>query len=264
VSQFGVARTSFNARLAFDDPFGHDGARRPVVCLHGSSFGGGTWRPCLPIIGATGRYRPITFDQPGHGSSTGTVCRSVDELGLNLEALVRTLGLPKPFALVGHSLGGAVGQWYQQHHPDDVAALGLISTSPGFTVDGPTFARWKADGLEYPEARLDAIVSPDADRATRARVMDARAATTLDALHGDLDAIAGWQNPDWLAIDVPVLVMTADADTPAIQDYARRWADGLPRSTFASIPRAGHMMPIEQPDLTAGVIVEWLDHVLEA
>ncbi len=97
---------------------------------------------------------------------------------------------------------------------------------------------------------------------TRGRVMAARGRHTLDALHGDLDAIAGWQNPDWLAIEVPVLVMTADADTPAIQDYARRWADGLPRATFASIPRAGHMMPIEQPELTAGVIVEWLDHVM--
>jgi pimeloyl-ACP methyl ester carboxylesterase len=94
--------------------------------------------------------------------------------------------------------------------------------------------------------------------------MAARAETTLDALHGDLDAIAGWRNPGWLAIEVPVLVVTADADTPAIQDYARRWSDGLPRAVFASIPRAGHMMPIEQPELTAAVIVEWLDHVLEA
>jgi pimeloyl-ACP methyl ester carboxylesterase len=264
VTQSSVARAFFNAMLGFDDPFREDDTRLPVVCLHGSSFGRGTWQPCLPTIGANGRYRPITFDQPGHGSSTGTVCRSVDELGANLEAAVRSLQLTKPFTLVGHSLGGAVAQWYQQQHPGDVAALGLVSTSPGFTVDADTLARWKADGLEYPEERLDAIVSPQADAATRARVMAARAETTLDALHGDLDAIAGWQNPAWLDIDIPVLVVTAEADTPAIQNYARRWADGLPRATFASIPRAGHMMPIEQPELTAGVIVEWLDHVLEA
>jgi pimeloyl-ACP methyl ester carboxylesterase len=55
--------------------------------------------------------------------------------------------------------------------------------------------------------------------------------------------------------------MTADADTAAIQDYARRWADGLPRATFASIPRAGHMMPIEQPELTSQVILDWLDAI---
>ena len=265
VTHFGVARIAVvDGEVAYDDPFGDEPDRVPVVCVHGSSFGRGTWQPCLPILGATGRYRPIAFDQPGHGESSAPVCRSVPELGANLARFVDALDLRRPCALLGHSLGGAVGQWYQQHHPDHVVALGLVSTSPGFTVDAETLARWKADGLDYPVERLDAIVSPDADAATRRRVMAARADTTMDALHGDLDAIAGWQNPGWLAIEVPVLVVTADADTPAIQDYARRWADGLPRATFASIPRAGHMMPIEQPELTAGVILEWLDHELRS
>jgi 3-oxoadipate enol-lactonase len=251
--------------IAYDDP-GADDADGPtvVLCVHGSSFGRGTWQPCLPELAASGRFRPIALDQPGHGDSTGPACRSVEELGTNVAGFVDALELPRPFVYVGHSLGGAVGQWYQQHRPDDVVALGLVSTSPGFTVDADTLARWKADGLEYPAERLDAIVSPRADDATRARVMAARAATTLDALHGDLDAIAGWQNPAWLDIAVPVLVVTADADTPAIQDYAYRWADGLAGATFASIPHAGHMMPIEQPELTARVILEWLDDVLEA
>jgi len=263
VAQSGVARIQVGERvIAYDDPCAPDVGRVVVLCVHGSSFGRGTWQPCLPALAATGRYRPIALDQPGHGESSGPACRSVEDLGANVGAFVDALALPRPLVYLGHSLGGAVGQWYQQHHPEDVCALGLISTSPGFTVDAPTLARWKADGLEYPEARLDAIVSPEADAATRARVMAARAATMLDALHGDLDAIAGWQNPGWLRIDVPALVVTADADTPSIQDFARRWADGLPRATFASIPRAGHMMPIEQPALTAGVIVEWLDRVL--
>jgi len=235
-----------------------------LLCVHGSSFGRGTWQPCLPTLAATGRYRPIALDQPGHGESSGPACRSVAELGANVAAFVDALELARPLVYLGHSLGGAVGQWVQQQRPSDVRALGLVSTSPGFTVDDDTLARWKADGLDYPAARLDAIVSPETDEPARARVLAARAATTLQALHGDLDAIAAWQNPAWLDIDVPVLVVTADADTPAIQDFARRWAEGLPRATFASIPRAGHMMPIEQPELTAGVILDWLDEVLEA
>ena len=266
MTQSGVARIKVGDReIAYDDPCAHDAdGRVALVCVHGSSFGRGTWQPCLPALASTGRYRPIALDQPGHGGSSGPACRAVDELGTTVSGFVDALDVPRPFVYLGHSLGGAVGQWYQQQHPEDVAALGLISTSPGFTVDAETLARWKADGLDYPVERLEAIVSPAADAETRARVMAARADTTIDALHGDLDAIAGWQNPGWLAIDIPVLVVTADADTPAIQDYARRWADGLPRATFASIPTAGHMMPIEQPELTAGVIVEWLDAVLEA
>ena len=264
MTQSTVPRIHVGPReIAYDDPCADDADGRVVVlCVHGSSFGRGTWQPCLPALAATGRYRPIALDQPGHGESSGPVCRSVAELGANVAEFVDALALARPFVYLGHSLGGAVGQWYQQHRGDDVAALGLVSTSPSFTVDAETLARWKDDGLDYPIERLDAILSPEADGATRARVMAARAATTRDALHGDLDAIAGWENPAWLDIDIPVLVVTADADTQAIQDYARQWADGLQRATFASIPRAGHMMPIEQPELTAGVIVEWLDGVL--
>jgi pimeloyl-ACP methyl ester carboxylesterase len=249
--------------IAYDDPVAGDRARTVVLCVHGSSFGRGTWQPCLPFLAATGRYRPIAIDQPGHGESSGPACRSVAALGTVLTEFVDALDLPRPFALLGHSLGGALAQWYVQTRPDDVCALGLISTSPGFTVDAPTIARWKADGLAFSAERLDAIVSPHADAATRDRVMDARAETALDALHGDLDAIAGWDNPTWREIAVPTLVMTADADSPAIQEFADRWAAALPRGTFASIPRAGHMMPIEQPELTAAVIVDWLDNAVD-
>src|SRR5262249_19127451 len=159
--------------IGYDDPCADDADGRTVLlCVHGSSFGRGTWQPCLPVLAATGRYRPIALDQPGHGESSGPACRSVEDLGANVAGFVDALDLPRPLVYLGHSLGGAVGQWYQQRCPDDVAAVGLISTSPGFTVDAETLARWKADGLDYPAERLDAIVFPGADAATRARVMD--------------------------------------------------------------------------------------------
>jgi len=257
-----MPRIPVGARVVeYDDPWSHDPTRLPVLCVHGSSFGRGTWQPCLGGIGASGAYRPIAFDQPGHGGSTGPVCRSVEELGAHLAAVADALALRRPFVLLGHSLGGAVAQWYQRHHPDAVAALGLVSTTPQFTVTPDTLAAWKAEGTGFSAARLDAIVAPTASVATRRRVLAARAATTLAALHGDLDAIAGWRNPDWLAIPVPTLVVTADADTPAIRAHAREWAVGLAHGTLASIPSAGHMMPIEQPAATARAIVEWLDAV---
>lgn len=248
--------------VEYDDPWGGDAARLPVVCVHGSSFGRGTWQPCLPWLAASGAYRPIAVDQPGHGGSSGPACRSVDELGTHLGGVVDALGLGRPFALMGHSLGGAVAQWYQRRWPADVCALGLVSTTPQFTVTAAALTAWKAEGTGFSEARLDAIVSPAASAGTRLRVLAARADTTLEALHGDLDAIAGWANPDWLTIPVPTLVVTADADTPAIREYARRWVDGLPDGALAEIEGAGHMMPVEQPEATARAIVAWLDGVL--
>jgi pimeloyl-ACP methyl ester carboxylesterase len=263
VAHFDVPRIRVGAReVAYDDPRAGEPGRLPVLCVHGSSFGRGTWQPCLPWIGALGPYRPLTLDQPGHGGSSGPACTSVEELGTHLAGFVAALDLRRPFALIGHSLGGAVAQWYQRAHPDDVVALGLVSTTPQFTVPPGTLDAWKAAGAEFSRDRLDAIVSPGTTSDVRARVLAARSETTLEALHGDLDAIAGWTNPDWLTIPVPTLVVTADADTPSIQEYARRWVAGLDHGTLASIPDAGHMMPIEQPEATARVIVEWLGAVV--
>lgn len=258
-----VARIRVGEReVEYDDPWAGDVARLPVVCVHGSSFGRGTWQHCLPWLGASGRYRPVVFDQPGHGGSTGPVCHSVEELTTHLGGLVEALGLARPFVVVGHSLGGAVAQRYQRDRPDDVAALGLVSTTPRFGVGPDTLAGWRAEGTDFSDARLDAIVSPDASVGTRLRVLAARADTTEEALHGDLDAIAGWDNPGWLAIEVPTLVVTADADTPTIRAVASDWVAGLPAGALAVIDGAGHMMPIERPEATAHAIVGWLDGVV--
>jgi pimeloyl-ACP methyl ester carboxylesterase len=243
---------------AADTPDGPRGW--PVVLVHGSSFGRGTWEHCLPALAASGRYRPIAYDAPEHGGSSGPPAPSVAELAAVLGGLVDALDLPRPFALVGHSLGGAVAQRYAADNPSDVAALGLVSTSPRFTVDGETLARWKADGLAYPRERLRAIIGPGADDEVEQRVLAARAATTLAGLHADLDAIAGWDGlADSLAYAVPTLVIAGEHDAPAMVEHARRWAAGLGDVTVATIPGTGHMMTIERPDLTAAAIVDWLD-----
>jgi pimeloyl-ACP methyl ester carboxylesterase len=153
-----------------------------------------------------------------------------------------------------------VAQRFLAERPADVAALGLVSTSPRFTVDADTLARWKADGLTYPRERLRAIVAPGADAAVEARVLAARAETTLAGLHADLDALAGWDGRfASLAIPVPTLVIVGEFDAPAMVEHAHRWGAGLARATVAVIADTGHMMTIERPAATAAAIVDWLD-----
>ena len=78
-------------RIAYEDPAGPAGNRLPVVLIHGSSVHRAIWAPVVEAL--TDAYRPISFDQPGHGGSSLPAAASVDALVDVLEALLAALGI---------------------------------------------------------------------------------------------------------------------------------------------------------------------------
>lgn len=98
-------------------------------------FDGGIAAPC-------GEYRElqdriastttvVTYDRAGYGpSEAGPLPRDsrteVDEL----RALLSGLGVPGPYVLVGHSLGGLNVEVYADLHPDEVAGMVLLDPPP--------------------------------------------------------------------------------------------------------------------------------------
>jgi pimeloyl-ACP methyl ester carboxylesterase len=100
----------------------------PVVLIHGSMGSLHMWEGWVREL--QGRARLITLDLPGHGL-TGTWAR--DEYTIEaytdfIEVLVDTLKLER-FALVGHSMGGAVAWSFAATRPDRVSQLVLVDAS---------------------------------------------------------------------------------------------------------------------------------------
>jgi pimeloyl-ACP methyl ester carboxylesterase len=86
----------------------------------------------------------VIYDRAGYGGSeTGPVPRDSARESDELRALLDALAVPRPFALVGHSLGGLNAQVYASRYPDDVAGLVLL--------DPPPLAWTLGEG--YPELR---------------------------------------------------------------------------------------------------------------
>ena len=54
--------------------------------------------------------------------------RSLDDMAADLDALVTAAGIPGPYVLVGHSLGGLVVHLFAQQHPDDTAGVVFVDT----------------------------------------------------------------------------------------------------------------------------------------
>jgi len=88
----------------------------------GYGLASGRWREAQAAIARTNRV--CSYDRQGVGRSDvrpDDVDRTPAE---GLHALLRAIGLPPPYVLAGHSLGGAFITAYAGRYPDD--AVGLV------------------------------------------------------------------------------------------------------------------------------------------
>ena len=73
----------------------------------------------------------ITYDRAGYGSSeAGPLPRDSRREAGELRAMLATLNIPRPYILVGHSLGGLNVEVYAGLHPEDIAGMVLLDPPP--------------------------------------------------------------------------------------------------------------------------------------
>ncbi|SED58935.1 Pimeloyl-ACP methyl ester carboxylesterase [Streptomyces sp. 2112.3] len=142
------------------------GGRR--LMLHRSGSGGPTvvFLPGAGLVGLDylnthNRVAELTtsvlYDRAGTGwSEEVELPRSAAEVTGELRDLLRTAGVPTPYVLVGHSLGGAYARRYAQRFPDEVAGLLLLDPFHEDLLDhAPQEVREKLEQLhqqDLPEA----------------------------------------------------------------------------------------------------------------
>lgn len=94
---------------------------RPTVYLHGWGLHGGVWQDVLARLGGQAP------DLPGYGDCPPLTPYTAETLADEVAA-----GLEAPVNLVGWSMGGMVALALAARHPDKVAQLVLVGTSPAF------------------------------------------------------------------------------------------------------------------------------------
>lgn len=101
------------------------GQSGPTVVLESGLGGGLGWEKVRSGIG--GFARTITYDRAGFGNSEpGPQPRTAQQIALELHTALRHAGLPPPYVLVGHSMGGPYVRVYAALYPDEVSGLVLV------------------------------------------------------------------------------------------------------------------------------------------
>lgn len=250
--------------------------RVPVVLLHALPLHASMWRAQERELAALG-VPVIAFDQRGFGrSSLGDAAPSLDVVA---DDLVRALDARKldRIVLVGSSMGGYVAMALLRRHPDRVAGLALLAAratadAPAAVAGRETFAAAILD--DRSRGALIAETTPALVGATTRHQRPAVLARVLeDATAADPRAVAWAQRaiaarPDSVdvlrAARVPAIVIAGDEDQLVRLEEAQLAASALPRVRLIRIPDAGHLPPLETPEVVTSALVELLRDVNRA
>ncbi len=103
------------------------GTGAPTVVLE-AGWGWGRWAWDWIVAGVAALTQVVTYDRAGVGESdpVSPAPRGAKHMADDLAALLTTAGLPGPYIVEGHSLGGLIARVFTRDHPDQVAGMVLI------------------------------------------------------------------------------------------------------------------------------------------
>jgi len=240
-----------------------------VVLSHCWTGSRALWEPVAARLVAAGR-RVVLYDQRGHGASgMGPGAPTVDMLGDDLAAVLEAVDAHDA-VLAGHSMGGMTLQALALGHPDVVAArvrAMVLAGTAGFGVAaGPLAVPVRfVTGHGGVDRLMAGRLGPALSRGSVGRhPRQAHLVATRDAwlsLPPDVrrQFLLGMQAMDFraglAAVAVPTTVVVGRRDLLTPPRLGRALAAAIPGARLVEVPGAGHMLPLEEPDLLAELIL---------
>ena len=280
-------------------------AELTVVLVHGFALDRRTWhfqRRFLAELGHGGRggpaVRQVIYDQRSHGRSERAHRASctIEQLGHDLDAVLRALAPDGPLVLVGHSMGGMTIMALAEQQPDlfadRVLGVAFLATSaaevarrglPGTFLSGRNpvtrglglVAGWQPLLVEgarrvghdliwaltrrfsYGDRRIDPARVDLVDSMISANAVDALT-DFVDTL-GTHDRIAALP----ALAGCEVLVAAGDADALIPFRHSEVIAAELPGATLVRLPGVGHMPMLEQPEVIDAALADLITRSAE-
>ena len=236
------------------------GLRLPVVLIHGA---GGIHLHWPPEIRRMPGYRVFALDLPGHGKSGGRGYQSISAYAQVVLEWLGVIGVHRA-VFIGHSMGSAIAINLALDHSTHVMGLVLIGGGARLRV-----APALLDGASSPTTfhrTVEMIVSWSFSEKTPVRLVELAAQrmgeTRPSVLHGDFLACDSFDEMERIAqIRKPILVLCGNEDRMTPLRYSQFLANNIPDAVLKSIPDAGHMVMLEQPQAVTKALMDFLSGI---
>src|SRR5699024_9294295 len=113
-----------------------------IVLLHGFTGSMKTWEPFIEKWRKD--FSILTIDLPGHGETTISSGRTMEQFANDLKTMLDRLKIAQ-FHLFGYSLGGHTALSFAKYYPEMIQSIILQSASPGLPTMRERLARCRND-----------------------------------------------------------------------------------------------------------------------
>jgi pimeloyl-ACP methyl ester carboxylesterase len=224
-----------------------------LLLIPGLAGNAAMWREQLPALAP---WQPFVTDVHAREDSIETMASAL---------LSQHAG---PLVLCGTSMGGMIAMEAARQAPERVAGLALLGTdarpdAPEMIALREAAIEWFAQGRvrEVIEPNVAFAFHPDNAAALSAAYLDFVLAAGAEQLIRQNRAVIARPDarPHLPRLRCPVLVMCGEADQLTPPERSREIASLVPHARLVLVPRCGHLLTMERPEVVNAALREWLE-----
>jgi pimeloyl-ACP methyl ester carboxylesterase len=228
--------------------------------------------------------RVCTYDRAGYGwSESGSRPPTVEQFAKELHTLLQNAGIPGPYVLVGHSLGGFTVRVFVHEYVADVAGVVLVESMtprqarPSATDTPPAATRSSGFSILTFPARIGLVrlfagplglksgLPPEVQPAYTAFSVTPRSfQTILDEGVGMPESLIQADTVKTFG-DIPLIVLTGKLNTTpkSWQEWQTELLQLSSNSQQLFAEHSGHNIQLEQPEAAVAAIIQMVQQVPE-
>jgi len=247
----------------------HAGAGELLVLMHGIGGHRTNWTEQVAVFSE--HFHTVSWDARGYGDSDdyeGPL--DFGDFARDLNALLDHFGVEQAH-LCGLSMGGRIAQDFYLQFPERVKTLTLVATFAGFrnfsSEERQRFIDLRKKPLveEGKEPKdiapvvAKTLIGPAASDDTYQRLVQSMEKLHKDSYIKTIEASTIYDKALELeTVIVPTCLVFGEHDSLTTPETGRAMAERVTGSEYHVVPRAGHLINIEEPEVFNRIVLEFL------